>query len=471
MERAAENAGDQARLIRMTQAADARTDPVSQRTGQKRIGPILLAAGVEPRQVYVFLLVTCACTFVNEFAMTTQPLIFAQQLHIDPSRQGFLAGMLGTTQQFGTLIFIGLAGSLADIVGRRVMLVMTLLGFWLCLIAYPLIAAVWGLFMLRFLWGVSFTGFTAGAATMAMDCPDNRSRGKFITLILVIPSLVSSGLVKAGGDLPSWLRAAGLGTHGVLTGTFLIISIFSLAGAAAAYFWLARDGRAGGARGTTIADTRRALFSNIAEVFAHARRNPRFGLILLIGSVVRTDSVILGAFVALWVVNAGRLTGIDAVAATRTAALLGSIRLFTMVAGLVAFGPVADRVNRVWLVLIALAMTAGGFAAFGLISDVSGWGMIAVVTFIGIAEGAQSISSQSLIAQEAPAHLRGSSMGVFAFLGTASLMIVNVIGGRLFDTAGFASPMIMESVLHCAVLAAALILLRAQRAAKRAYEI
>jgi MFS family permease len=141
-----------------------------------------------------------------------------------------------------------------------------------------------------------------------------------------------------------------------------------------------------------------------------------------------------------------------------------------MVAGLIGFGPVADRVNRVWLVLISLAMTAGGFAAFGLISDVSGWGMIAVVVFIGIAEGAQSISSQSLIAQEAPAHLRGSSMGVFAFLGTASLMIVNVIGGRLFDTAGFAAPMIMESALHFAVLVAALVLLRARRATQRAYE-
>jgi MFS family permease len=98
---------------------------------------------------------------------------------------------------------------------------------------------------------------------------------------------------------------------------------------------------------------------------------------------------------------------------------------------------------------------------------VFGWGMIAVVVLVGLAEGAQSISSQSLIAQEAPAHLRGSSMGVFAFLGTASLMIVNLVGGKLFDKAGYASPMIMESVLHFAVLVAALILLRAGRPTER----
>jgi MFS family permease len=467
VERTPEDAGDEARLNRMANAAGADAKPIGVKTpGQKRIGPIILAAGIEPRQVYILLLVTCACTFVNEFAMTMQPLIFARQLHIDPGHQGVLAGMLGTTQQFGTLIFIGFAGALADIIGRRVMLVMTLVGFFLCLLAYPLIAAVWALYMLRFVWGVSFTGFTAGAATLTMDCPDNRSRGKFITLVLVIPSLISSLLVKLGGDLPSWLRAAGFGPHGVLLGTFWIISIIAVAGAGAAWFWLARDGRGAPQRiRPAAAETQGGVLSNIAGVFSHARANPRFALILLIGSVVRTDSVILGAFVALWIVSAGRLQGIDAITATKTVGLMGGIRLFTMVAGLMVFGPIADRVNRVVLVLIALTMTAAGFAAFGLISDVFGWGMIAVVTLIGIAEGAQSTASQSLIAQEAPPHLRGSSMGVFAFLGTASLMVVNFVGGHLFDTAGYASPMIMESVLHLAVLIAALILLKVQKPA------
>jgi MFS family permease len=449
---------------------------------QKRIGTILLSPGVEPAQIYVFLLITCACTFVNEFAMTMQPLVFAQQLHIDPARQGFLAGLLGTTQQFGTLIFIPVAGALADIVGRRIMLVLTLTGFWLCLLGYPLITVVAALFALRFLWGVAFTGFTAGAATMAMDYPDNASRGKFISLVLIVPMAGSALLMLGGSRLPSWLRNSGYGPRGIAIGTFWIVAGIALIGAVAAWRLLSADSRTAprGTASATFAERAgsaanpgtmfasfRGVLANLRGVFAHARENPRFAFILLIGSVVRTDSVILGAFVGLWVVNAGRLEGIDAITATRTAGLLTAIRLVTMGGGLLLFGPIADRASRVGLVLFAVALTAAGFAAFGLISDVFGTGMIAVVALVGIAEGAQSIASQSLIAQEAPAHLRGSSMGVFAFLGTASLMIVNLIGGRLFDRAGFSAPMLMESILHVAALAAALALLRARRPAAR----
>jgi MFS family permease len=247
----------------------------------------------------------------------------------------------------------------------------------------------------------------------------------------------------------------------------------------AAYLLITRDGRgtraaaartpATGATGATGAAP--SIASNLSAVVAHARTHPRFALILLIGSVVRTDSVILGAFVALWVVNAGRLQGIDAITATRTVGLLSAIRLMTTVVGLLAFGPIADRTNRVRLVLIAVALTATGFLAFGLVGDVFGVGMIAVTGFIGLAEGAQSIASQSLIAEEAPQALRGSAMGVFAFLGTASLMVVNLVGGRLFDRAGFASPMVMEGVLHLCALGAALALIRRPTLTQRSVHV
>ena len=446
---------------------------------RQRIGPIVLAPGVEPGQIVAFLLIVCACTFVNEFAMSMQPLIFADQLHVAPSRQGFLAGMLGTTQQFGTLLFIAAAGALADIIGRRVMLVLTLAGFALCLVAYPLVAVVTALFILRFVWGIAFTGFTAGSATMTMDYPDNGSRGKFICLVLIVPMAVSALLMLGGSRLPSWLRASGFGSRGIAIGTFWIIALVAAVGMLAAYLLITRDGRgtraaaartpATGATGATGAAP--SIASNLSAVVAHARTHPRFALILLIGSVVRTDSVILGAFVALWVVNAGRLQGIDAITATRTVGLLSAIRLMTTVVGLLAFGPIADRTNRVRLVLIAVALTATGFLAFGLVGDVFGVGMIAVTGFIGLAEGAQSIASQSLIAEEAPQALRGSAMGVFAFLGTASLMVVNLVGGRLFDRAGFASPMVMEGVLHLCALGAALALIRRPTLTQRSVHV
>jgi MFS family permease len=86
--------------------------------------------------------------------------------------------------------------------------------------------------------------------------------------------------------------------------------------------------------------------------------------------------------------------------------------------------------------------------------------MILVAVLIGVAESAEGVTVQSLIAQEAPEQLRGSSMGVFTFLGTISLLAVNLLGGYLFDKMGFSSPMLMEGALHLVMLITAFVILR-----------
>jgi len=159
-------------------------------------------------------------------------------------------------------------------------------------------------------------------------------------------------------------------------------------------------------------------------------------------------------------VNAGRLGGIDAIEATKMAGLVASIRFVAKVAGALLFGVVADKVNRMRLMLVALTMTTLAFGCFGLISNVFGMGMILVAVLIGVAESAEGVTVQSLIAQEAPEQLRGSSMGVFTFLGTISLLAVNLLGGYLFDKMGFSSPMLMEGALHLVMLITAFVILR-----------
>jgi len=431
------------------------------RPPQRRIGPILLAPGVSPRQVLVFLFVTSICVFVNEFASVIQPLIFALQLHIPPGRQGVLAGMLGATQQTGMLIFIIAAGALADIFGRKLMLLYVLIGFVLCLIAYPLVPAVWALFILRFVWGLSFTGFSAGAATISMDIPDNSARGKLNSLVLVSNLLAASLLVLPAARLPAFFRGLGLDAHAALVCTFGFVAVIASVGLATVIFFFHEQPKIPkSASSALLLSKSRAVFANIGAVLGHARRDRRFAVILMIGSVVRTDAVIVGAFLGLWIVNAGRLGGIDAIEATKMAGLVASIRFVAKVAGALLFGVVADKVNRMRLMLVALTMTTLAFGCFGLISNVFGMGMILVAVLIGVAESAEGVTVQSLIAQEAPEQLRGSSMGVFTFLGTISLLAVNLLGGYLFDKMGFSSPMLMEGALHLVMLITAFVILR-----------
>jgi MFS family permease len=426
---------------------------------QKRLGPILLSPGWGTKQVVAFLFVICISQSMNEFANVMTPLVLGQQLHLPKENQGSLVGMLGATQQFGTLLCILAAGALADMFGRRVLLLYTLTGYFICLLTYPFLSTVFALFLLRFAWGVFFTGYNAGAPTLSMDIPDNNSRGKFNSLVLLAPLLVASAFVLGASRLPALFRDLFSDPQLALTWTFGLVSIIPLIGAASTILFFKEPERRSPGEGGFF-QRMGTIFSNIRSVLAYAGKNKKFGVMLFIGSVVRTDTLIIGSFLGLWVVNAGREGGIDAIEATKTAGLLASIRFGMKILGSPLFGFINDKVNRVALMLIALAMMTLAFAFFGLITDVFGVWMIVAVVLIGFAESAEALASQTLLAQEAPPELRGSSVGVFTFLGTISLLLVNLLGGYLFDKLGYSAPFMMEAALHLLVLVIAVIILR-----------
>ncbi len=431
---------------------------------QVRLGPILLSPGYGVKEVVSFLFVTCVCVSLNEFANVMLPLVLTQQLHIDPHKQGLVVGTLGAVQQAGTLLCIMAFGALADIYGRRPMLLLTLAGFTLCMLAYPFIGAVFALYVLRFVWGVSFTGYNAGAPTIAMDIPDNRSRGKFNSIVLLTPWLAAAGFVLLTSHLPSQFRGLGLTPHLSLILAFGLVALFPLIGFVTTTVFFKEPKRAPVATGRVLARMAE-MFSNLKVVLAYAGKNRKFGVMLFIGSVVRTDTVITGSFLALWIVNAGHGSGVDAITATKTAGLVASIRFVTKVIGAPVFGLITDKINRSLMMLLSLAFMTFAFGYFGFITNVFSTWMMVGAAIIGFAESAEAIASQSLIAQEAPPDLRGSSVGVFTFLGTATLIVINLVGGYLFSTVGFNSPLLMEGAFHLVVLIISVLLLRKSAAA------
>ncbi len=97
------------------------------------------------------------------------------------------------------------------------------------------------------------------------------------------------------------------------------------------------------------------------------------------------------------------------------------------------FGIMADRLNRVTNVLIALAISSVGYGSTLLVDDPLG-GMIYVsATLIGLGEISGLIASGVLIAQQAPRDIRGSVIGVFSFFGAVGVMTATGVGGQLFD--------------------------------------
>ncbi|MDO7843400.1 MFS transporter [Sphingomonas immobilis] len=409
-----------------------------------------MAPGITRAQIFIFFFVICTASISERFVGLLQPLFLTQQLHIPTAHQGELTGLLESAKQTAILLLIGVAGALADRIGRRTVLMIAVLGFGLCFLVYPFVAAVWALFIIRFIWGGAFACWTAGAATKMMDYPDNASRGKFISLMFVVQiGFGAIFLAFVGSKLLGWFKAWGFDADETVRYGFWSMAAIALSGALVAYLFLQRDAVVpeGGRKPGFVAGFK-ALFGSIGEVFAHARTNPRFALTLLIGLVIRTDTVVIYAFLTLWVVSAARQAGIDAVAATATAGTLLAILSAAQFITPPIFGYLADRFNRVGLLLFALLLTTIAFLSFGLVHDVFGTMMIVAVVLVGLAEGAQIIAAQSLFGQEAPDHIRGAATGVFTFLGNISVLIINVLGGYLFDKVDFRAPFLMEGVLH-----------------------
>jgi MFS family permease len=434
----------------------------------KRIGPIVLAPGVQPIQILFYIVATMACTFATAFASLMQPVLLNQQLHVPVGQQGTLTGALGFTQQGAVLLLIGVAGVLADRLGRRIILMMALMGFMACLWVYPFVSSVAALFVIRFFWGMFSTGHTAGGATMLMDYPEERSRGKFISLIAIVyAGLIFGYNLKFASHLTSWLRSAGLDSNQAIRGAFWIISAICLLGLFTAFFFLKKD-RPSRAADHATPHPRTNLLKAWKHIFAHARTNPRFAAVMLIATVVRTDSAILTSFLGLWVIQAARHHGIDPIEATKTVGFLLAVGNITTLAASPFFGWLSDRIDRLTMLITALGVVGVAFCCFGLISDVFSPWMVAVVFLVSLAEGGQQLAANALLGEAAPPELRGAALGIFTWVGVVSVLAINLLAGVVFDKAGQSAPFVMEGVLCLAVFLAALRLVWRQRQTERA---
>ncbi|WP_373987317.1 MFS transporter [Duganella sp. BuS-21] len=435
---------------------------------QRFLGPIKLAPGVAPAQIGIFLIVIIAAICMLNFLPLVQAYIFNEILHIPRNQQGVTAGNLATVQQLAMLLCVGVWGALADRIGRRKVLLMALCGYCICLSVYPLSSTLTMLFCAQFLYGVAWSAHTAGGATMMVDFPDNGSRGKFTGLMIVVQGIAGAIVVGwLGARIPAALVANGVSP--ALAGRYACWAVagFGVIGLVLGALFLKNPKPPVGAgEKKTISQALAGFKSDYQKVLAHARKNPRFGLVVMMGFVIRSDYAVILSFMSLWVINAASGQGVSSVDALKTAGtLLAVFKIATLVSPLL-FGLVADRVNRTILLVLSLALTGTSLCATLFISDVMGLGIHLVVAAIGITESALIISSQSVFGEEAPGELRGAAMGMFSMVGIVSVVFISFIGGHLFDSVGYSAPFVLVGILNLlfAVLGAYLVFKSGDRA-------
>jgi MFS family permease len=187
-----------------------------------------------------------------------------------------------------------------------------------------------------------------------------------------------------------------------------------------------------------------------------AASNRRILLGYLVNFVARADIVVIGTYFSLRITQAGLERGL---AASDAIARAGHIAGLTQVAALLCallFMGFADRLNRVTVVIVAMALAFVGYTWVGLTPDPLSPTIYAAAIMMGIGEMSAILSGQVLLGQEAPARIRGSVFGLAGIFGSIGILTANLLGGWLYDVWTKAAPFFVIGTCNLLILGFAL---------------
>ena len=424
----------------------------------RRFGPFWLTPGVSPVNACTFFYSSFMFVTLVTFLNFLQPYILEEILKVPAERQGVVTGGLSFIHEGTALIIMGLVGAMSDRQGR-LSLILIGLGIWgLGLLIFPMADNLWQLYAYRVVIAVGVATTSVMVIATMQDYPQEVSRGKwsgtnsFITSFAILT--VSLLLVR----LPNWFVDAGYDavqsgrmTFWVGAGLTLVAAVVIRLG-----YFRGRIAGSGGVDG--------GPFSGFMEGIGAARLNPRLALSYGSAFAARGDLVVIGAFFSLWFVRAGAEQGVSSADALAQAGITMSALLLANWIWAPLFGFILDRINRVTGLCIAMGLAAVGYFAIGQVSDPYDMPVMMTATFIlGIGEISAIVAGNSLLGQEAPARIRGASVGVFGLVGTLGILFATVIGGQVFDTYGYGAPFVMMSFVNAVVAIWALALLLSRR--------
>jgi MFS family permease len=165
-----------------------------------------------------------------------------------------------------------------------------------------------------------------------------------------------------------------------------------------------------------------------------AAKDPGIALAYGASFVARGNLAVVGTFLALWLTTYGTTElGITAADALSKAGMVIGISYMAAFLGAPIFGILTDRISRTAALMITLVIASVGYGGTYFVTDPFGGVMIALMILVGLSEVGCIITSGVLIAQQSPAPIRGSVIGIFNLTGAIGILVASKVGGYLFD--------------------------------------
>ena len=324
---------------------------------------------------------------------------------------GIELGVLAASFAIARIILAGPMGRLSDRVGRKPILIISLLGFAFSNIIYAYAYDVVVMIAARSLEGAISAGFFPAANAFVSDVTTSKNRGTAMGYLSM-------------GNMVGFVVGPALG--GFLA-QFLGIRIpFILAGLAA-FFTM-------GLLYVLVQEPVKRTIKEavpkvpIREVLSRAR-----GIYGALGIAMFANMFAMGILEVAFLLDAVINLNIQPYEIGIFFGVIG----ITMIIGNVVFGKLSDTRGRKWLIVIGAIVGAGSMGMFILAQNSVNLVIAGIVLSIGMSMRGPAI--QALIADVTDPSAYGTMMGVFGAVSNSAYAVSPLISGQIFDDTGSAA--------------------------------
>jgi multidrug resistance protein len=332
----------------------------------------------------------------------------------------FEVGMLATSFSLMQFLFAPLWGRWSDLIGRRPVIIIGLLGSAVSYLAFGLAQSLELLFVSRCVAGIAGANIPTAQAYIAdSTTPENRAKG-----MGMVGAAFGLGFIfgpALGGFLSHWGYQA----------PALFAAALSFVNFLAALVYLPES--LPPERRTTA--RKRSRF----EVFRHALTRPHLPTVLLVFFLIVSA---FASFESMFALYSEARFGFTSVTIGYMFAGVGVV--LAIVQGLLV-GRVVKRVGEHRLVPAAIAILTLGLGLVAVVANVPA--LAAACAIIAVGMGFQSPSMLSVISQLSDPADQGSMLGVSQSLGSLGRIAGPLWGGFVFDRFGHAAPFVSAALL------------------------
>ena len=415
-----------------------------------RIGPYWIRPGLTRGNVATVIFASFTSIAMTVYLSLIQPYVLTEIVQVPEARQGTVTGSLIAMQETVAVLLMGFVGALADRFGRPLIFaagfVMVAAGYLL----YPFATSETDLYLYRLVFAVGLAFVPVMLSITVQDTPQEISRGKWVATNNVCQGLgvviLSTALLGRG---PVFFQS--LGFDPVMAGRLSLWAAAGICAFAAGVLWR------GLPKPAAATEHRVHVLPQFLAGLSSGRDNPRLAVAFAAAFVSRGDLVIVGNFLTLWVTQFGVEQGMQTAAASGRAFMLFGIVQISALLWAGVMGVLADRLNRMTSLCVALALATVAYSLMGRVGDPLSPGAIPFAVLLGIGEISLIVAGGALLGQEARDSLRGAVVGVFNLFGALGIVAISALGGYAFDAIGRSSPFTLMGAVNGALLFIALI--------------